>query len=834
MKTMNFKEQYDRLLSKKKQNPAALSEESVNLINDLKSPDKWFEAMAVCEAAFDAGTQDENILNLRREMFFHGKELHSGINLNGEDYADWFVQLVDFNKKLADAGVEESWVELGSLYDNARFPFRDTSKAREYMLKGVDMDVPLALALYGHQLYYGINLANPDKEKGLELMLRAKEKNFERADIYLLLSEYDRYTDPAVYEQKVKDYNSTAKSVNQIWYLLGDLYCDKLNDVKKAVEAYDKGIELTGEPYCMYKKALIILNSEIEGDKDEALLMLESAYEWNEVYAADFLGQFYYFNEEYQNVEKSVEWYKKAISYYNSHSMLNLSFIYLYNNEYKNIEKGLEYMDMAIDNGNVRAMSEKAYFLLETEEENRNIPLAKELLEKAYDAGDGYAAYRLGYGYQNAEFSEERDYETAFKYYIVGAERNHLFAIELLGRYYKIGIAGEPNPEKAIECYNEAVGRGSNYARVELALCYEEGFGVEQDENKAFELLKLAADENYSYAQVKLGYYYMNGVAVERDFDKSFEYFSKAAENENFDAMYNLGRMYKYSIGRPENPELALKYLEKAAEGGDVDANIEMGISYEHEYGGLEFDGEKTMQYMANAAEQQHPYAQYKLGVYHYYGLVEKDMEKGLEYLRKAYENGSPHAAAVLGDHFIYGADENGDSNNAFQYYKYAAENDYITEGIGLCYQYGIGVERSESEAFKYFSIAADRDYTAAKYRLGICYKYEIGTVKNLTEAYRWLSEAAEEGSRNAEYEVGMMLLDGEGVSMDLEKGVEWLCKAAEKEHDDAQFELGNCYLMGRGVAEDEIQSMYWYQKAAENGNEKAQKIIGKRSKHRR
>jgi TPR repeat protein len=832
--TMNFKELYNKLLLGKKQNLAALSGESVNLINDLASPDKWFEAMAICEAAVDAGKLDENILNLRSEMFFHGKELHSGMNLNDEEYADWFNQLVDFNKKLADAGVEESWVELGSLYDNARSPFRDSSKAKEYMLKGVDMDVPLALALYGHQLYYGINLAKPDKEKGIELMLRAKEKNFERADIYLLLSEFDRDIDPEVYEQKIKDYNSGAKSVNQIWYLLGDLYLDKLNDVKRAVEAYDKGIELTGEPYCMYKRALPVLNGEIEGNKDEALLMMENAYEWNVVYAADFLGQFYYFNEDYKNVEKSIEWYKKAISYCNSHSMLNLSFIYLYNDEYKNIEKGLEYIDMAIDNGNIRALNEKAYFLLETEEENRNIPVAKELLVKAYDAGDGYAAYRLGYGYQNAEFSEERDYETAFKYYLVGAERKHLFAIELLGRYYRAGIAGESNPEKAIEYYSEAVERGSNYARVELALCYEEGFGVEQNNVKAFELLKLAADEDYPYAQVKLGYYYMNGVIDEPDLDKAFEYFSKAAENGNFDAMYNLGRMYKYSVGRPENPELALQYLEKAAEGGDADANIEMGISYEHEYGGLEFDGEKIMKYVNIAAEQGHPYAQYKLGTYHYYGLVEKDMEKGLEYLRKAYENGSPYAAAVLGDHFIYGADESADSNDAFQYYKFAAENDYVTEGIGLCYQYGIGVERSESEAFKYFSIAADRDYTAAKYRLGVCYKYEIGTVKNLTEAYRWLSEAAEEGSRNAEYEVAMMLLDGEGVSMDLEKGVEWLYKAAEKEHDCAQFELGNCYLVGRGVAEDDIQSMYWYQKAAENGNEKAQKIIGKRDRKRR
>ncbi|MDR0726342.1 MAG: hypothetical protein LBF59_10110 [Prevotellaceae bacterium] len=831
---MTFKELYQKLLTEKKQNLAALPEESLSLINHLTAPDKWFEAMAVCEAVVDAGKLDENILNLREAMFFQGKELHSGAKLNDEDYAEWFVQLVNFNKKLADAGIAESWVELGSLYFYARFPHRDSSKLEEYMLKGVELDAPLALSLYGYHLYRGIGVAKSDKEKGMELMLRAKEKNFERVGLYLFLAEYDSDIAPDVYIQKVESYNATAKTDNQLWFLLGDAYYEKCNDVNKAIEAYDKGIEINDDPYCKYKKAVSILNGEIDGDKDEALLMIEYAYEWNMPYAADFLGQFYYHNENRRNVEKAIEWYKNAIAYYNSHSMVNLAFIYLYNDEYKNIAEGVKYLDMAIENDNVRAMDEKAYFLLETGEENRNIPLAKELLEKAYNAGDGYAAYRLGSGYQNAKFSEQPDYETAFKYYLVGAERNHLFAIELLGRYYRSGIVGEPNPEKAIEYYRIAVERGSNYARVELSICYEDGFGVEQDDNKAFELLKLAAEDDYIYAHVKLGYYYMNGVVGEPDTEKAFEHFSKAAENGSPVAMYQLGHMYKYAVGRPENPELALKYFEQAAEEGDVDANIEMGISYEHEYGGLEFDGEKAIKYMTRAAEREHPYALYKLGTYYYYGIVESNIEKGLECLNSAYEKGSPYAATVLGNHFLYGTDTNSDYSNAFQYYQYAAEKDYITEGIGMCYLYGIGVERNESEAFKYFSIAADRGYVAAEYRLGICYKYELGTTKNLSEAYKWLSQAAEEDNRGAKYELAMMLLDGEGVAMDLEKGVEWLRKAAEDEQDDAQFELGNCYLVGRGVNEDEVQAMYWYQKAAENGNSKAQKLIGRRDKKRR
>ncbi|MDR1339343.1 MAG: hypothetical protein LBK58_04750 [Prevotellaceae bacterium] len=834
---MEFKDRYLKLLTEKKQNPASLSGESLELLNHLNVPDKWFEAMAVCEAATDAGKPDENILNLRNEMFLMGRELHSGINLDDADYADWFAQLVIFNKKLAEAGIAEAWVELSSIYDNARFPHRDYKKAGEYMLEGVNRDNPLALALYGYHLYYGTNYVEVDREKGMELMLRAKEKNFERADVYLLLSESDPLadTDTEAYVQKLMDYNSTAKPLNRLWGVLGDLHSGKINDSAKAMEFYDRGIESGDNAYCKYKKALLILNGEVEGDSDEALLLMKEAYEWDIINAADFLGQFYTYNREYRNLDTAIEWHEKAVSYYKTSSMINLAFIYLYEDESKrDIAKGLEYLDMAIENGNVRALSEKAYFLLESDEENRNVPLAKELLDRANENGDGYAAYRLGYGYQNAEFSEESDFPAAFRYYTIGAERGHLYAIEMLGQYYKSGIAVEPDVEKAVEYYREAVERGSNYARVELAICYEEGAGVEQDDRQAFELLKLAAGENYVYAHSRLGYYYMNGIACETDQDRAFEHFTQAAEGGNTDAMYNLGRMYKYSIGRPENPELALKYFEEAAGKGDLNANVEMGLSYELEYGGLEFDGTKAMEYMACAADRDHPYAQYKMGVYHYYGLVEEDMEKGLEYLQKSYGSGSVYAAVTLGDHYLYGRDETADSGEAFACYKFAADRDCVSEGIGLCYLYGIGVESSESEAFKYFLIAADRDVPAAKYRLGLCYKYETGTSKNLSEAYRWLSEAAGEGSRGAEYELAMLLLKGEGVQMDPEKGVEWLRRAADSEHADAQCELGNCYLTGLGVDEDDVQAMYWYQKAAENGNEDAQKIIGKRSRKRR
>lgn len=37
----------------------------------------------------------------------------------------------------------------------------------------------------------------------------------------------------------------------------------------------------------------------------------------------------------------------------------------------------------------------------------------------------------------------------------------------------------------------------------------------------------------------------------------------------------------------------------------------------------------------------------------------------------------------------------------AFTYFKQAAEQEFYNEGIGICYEMGIGVEENETEAFQ-------------------------------------------------------------------------------------------------------------------------------------
>ena len=835
---MNFLERYQTLLAEKAANTGNLSLQATEILNRMVfTPDKWYESMALCEAALDAGLIDANIKRLFKEMYRHSRDHHAGMTLDGEDYAQWFECGKNLCNKFIAAGHTGAWAELSDMYENARGSWRNLEASKEALNRGVEVEDPVALAVYGYHLFYGINEMYPqDKKRGREYIIKGKEKGYDWGELYLILTDFENEVDDEAYIARIEAYMASCKTeLDKPWHLLGDVYSDRRGDFAKAMESYAKGVALN-DPYCKYRTGMTVLNGKAEGDSAEAVRLLEEAFEYRILHAGNFLGQYYYYNEEAYDPAKAVEWYKRTAEYHYVPAIFNLALLYLYNSgEYKNLSEGLKYLDLSIESGSPRAMSEKAYLLLESEDFEHDVAKAKELLEQAMDLGDDYAPYRLARGYQNAEFEEERNYKKAFELYQLAADNNNLYAIEMVGRYYRTGVAGdEPDPEKAIEYYRTAVERGSDYARVELAICYEDGFGVEQDDLKAFNLLEEAAANGYTYADVKLGYYYMNGVVGEPDYDKAFTHFERAAEKGHSDGIYNLGRIYKYAIGRPENPELALEYFNKAVEAGDMDAHIELALCYEQGYGGLEQDPDKAIYYMNIAANNEFPYAQYKMGCYHYYGLLEQDVEKGLEYLHKACENGSPLAALVIGDHHLYARQEGIDYKDAFQYYKFAEERGYVSEGIGLCYKYGIGTEENEAEAFKSFSIAADRGYSASKYNLGLCYKYGTGTPKSLSEAYIWMMQAAEEENRNAEYEVGLMLLEGCGTPRDAEAGIKWLQKAAENEQDEAQLKLGNCYLVGDGVPEDEVQAMYWFQKAAENGNEQALKITGKRAGKRR
>lgn len=836
----DLKNEYDSLKEKYISSPSDIEKQANAYISDdeYANPMKWMEALAICDAALERGEVTDNIKKLYFQMYGNRWNKHASMQLNEADYDFWFRTNADINNRFIQIKHYRAYAEQADLYSSARRPYRDYSIVKESFLKGVEAKDPASMGDYGYGLYLGFEnyCDKADKVEGLRLINEAKELGYEIADLLLLYIDFNDMEDREALLAKIIAYNESGKK-HKAYYLLADYYL-RQNELPQAIEAMKNGIS-HNEHYCKYLYGMYILRGQIENeDKAKGIQYLEEAYDYYVINAANFLGQYYYYaNDEYSSIEKSFEWHEKGHLYYASDSTFELAVACMYNDKCKDPEKGSKYLDIAVEEGYHKALSEKAYMLIDNQNpEMIDVPKAKLMFEQAMEKGNDYAPYRLGLGYERGEFGETPDYAKALELYELSAERGNTYGMDMAGHYYRLNFVSEDegNAAKAVDYFNKAIERGSDYSRIELALCYEVGYGVEKDFKTAFDLYEAAAANGYPFAFLKMGYYHEDGLTGKEDLTLALECFQKASEAGMAEATYNLGRYYKYSVGVPENPTLALEYFEKAAEEGNAQALVEMGLAYEQEYAGLSFDAQKAMDYMTRSAELGYPYAQYKTGYYHYYGLIETNMEKGLEWFHKAYNQGYPFAAIILGEYHLYNHGGEGEYDKAFDYFKFAEERDCITEGLGLCYEYGLGVEENATEAFKYYTLAAEKDNTAAKYRLGLAYKYGTGTTENQEEAYNWLAQAVEEEHYSAQYELAMMLLDGIGTAKDEAKAIELLLKVAEDGHGNAQFELGNCYLTGKGVEEDETSAMVWYQKAADNGHEQAQKITGKRERRKR
>ena len=105
----------------------------------------------------------------------------------------------------------------------------------------------------------------------------------------------------------------------------------------------------------------------------------------------------------------------------------------------------------------------------------------------------------------------------------------------MLGYYYEVGLLGNQDVSKAIECYKKSYENGFVKAAYNCARFFENGIGVPTNYEEAFKLYKIAADADIPFALLKVSACYSKGMGTERDLNKSCE----ASERFN-----NKGIMY--------------------------------------------------------------------------------------------------------------------------------------------------------------------------------------------------------------------------------------------------------------------------------------------------
>lgn len=789
----SLEQYYTEIASTLKGNISLSSETFSSFTHEvLLQPAEWFKAFIILEEAvktsFDTKQTEDFFMKL-----FRGYDYHAAVNLNDEDYT-FFWQKINQLFDLFAPSSPEALIEQALQLFNPRREYRNYERLLELLEQAMKRGSENARVLLGYYLYMGF-CGTIDKERGTELIDSVTTQKYKQKAViyknYMLSSEGKQAEAIAALDELMS--GDVDPIILRMAYEQKGFFLELEGKYDESTECYQKVLEDNCSGFCAMHLGFFNYNN---GNHQEGLRLMELAFHFGRPEVARSLFYCYFESrQEWQDNERAIYWIQKGYQYYDAYSTYQLAYMYLYYDAYKDIEKGVFYLDKAIELDYTDAISCKGYMYYAGDLIERDIDKSVELFNKALELGDGYSAYRLGVMYEEGLFNDgQPDYAIVLTYYEKAAELNNVYGIEMAGRYNLIGAGCEENVEKALEYYQKGVEMGSSYCKVELAFMYEAGNGVEQDATKTFELVKDAADNGYPYG------------------------------------CYLTGRCYRHAMGTEENPDEAIRYLQMAADADVAKGLTELALCYEEGYG-VEENSKKALEYMTKAAEQDYAYAQYKVGCYYLYGLgdINTDYQESFKWMSQAAANQYPYALMELGDYYLWDYGDTGEKEKAYEYYMKAAEQECVNEGLGICLEYGIGVEENEAEALKYYLKASEDGYSRAMYNAGRCYYHGYGIKENLNEAFRWFNDAANYEMIPAIYYRGKMLLDGEGCTQNMEEGIADLTKAAESDYANAQYALANCYLVGKGVEPDEDKAMELFELAAENGHQDAAKVTGRR-----
>ncbi|WP_293955997.1 MULTISPECIES: tetratricopeptide repeat protein [unclassified Sphingobacterium] len=814
---------------------AALQSAEHQLTVDLSkriTPDIWLDVLIY----FEHNLEQSSVAALYDALFEKGTDFAANVYLNDEDYTFFIDKIRAILERYATIN-PQAWVELGLQHVLCRRHAVEKEKASLYLNRGMEAGVKWARPLYLYYNYLGV-LADIDRETAkAELETLALG-----GDLYATayIAHIDVWTDKfeEVFDRIQVLRHAQEKKLLRHYYEVLQFYYARKDNKAKRLEILEEGIALTDSRYCRF-----VLNDIKRADATSSVELERLIPEYHELFEYGMMDAAVQIaliklqglsndNQVKEDFEQPLWYLQKAYDYNNIYAGYRLACLYLYNDTLQDIERGLSLLQLLDQRDDyVEAQVELAEILLEGRFLPRDEKSAFQKFSALAQKNIAYAKLRMGNMIESGYDGIDPDYKVAFAYYQDAAKDKLPQALYQVGRYLKYGIHGEePDLAAAIPYFEEAAASNNVTALTEMGLASE--LKAEPDYKLAFDYFSRAADLGYPYA------YYLKGIYLENDYHQTgapqpaaaFAAFETGASMQDLNSIYELARCYRGGIGTEINLDRMIDLYQQAAERNHVQALTDLALCYEYGYG-LSKDAFKAQEYIKKAADLGFPYAIYVMGRYYLTGLVKQDVPLGLQLLEEAAQKNVGEALLLLGDYFFFDYDQREEYDTGFDYYTRAEKLGYLTDGLGMCYEFGIGIEAQPAKAFEYYKQAAERGNQEAIYRLGRCLYFGIGTEIDKTAAYSQFIEVAQQGNIYACYFVGLQLLDGEGVPTDLHDGIEWLMKAADADHADAQYKLANCYLMGDGVEENETLALEWFERAADNGHEEAIRLTKKTRK---
>ncbi len=353
-------------------------------------------------------------------------------------------------------------------------------------------------------------------------------------------------------------------------------------------------------------------------------------------------------NEDTNDYDKAVEWYRKSAEQGNSDGQWRLGNCYAFGRGVdKDYGKAAEWYRKSAEQGNSKAQWRLGVCYYNGLGVDKDYGKAAEWYRKSAEQGDSKAQWRLGVCYAFGRGVDE-DYGKAVEWFKKAAEQGDSGGQWRLGYFYEFGKGVDKDYGKAVEWYTKSAEQGDSDGQWRLGYCYEFGQGVDKDYGKAVEWYRKSAEQGNSVGQWRLGYCYEFGRGVDKDYGKAAEWYTKSAEQGNSVGQWRLGYCYYNGQGVDEDYGKAAEWYRKSAEQGNSVGQWRLGYCYEFGQG-IDRDYGKAAEWYTKSAEQGDSVGQRRLGYcYELDRGVDKDYGKALEWYRKAAEQGNTEAKKKL------------------------------------------------------------------------------------------------------------------------------------------------------------------------------------------
>jgi len=269
----------------------------------------------------------------------------------------------------------------------------------------------------------------------------------------------------------------------------------------------------------------------------------------------------------------------------------------------------------------------------------RYIFKAIEWFLKASELGYSDSQYMLGMIYETIGH-DEKQAESAKHYYELAAKQDHPYA------QYALAVnALEEQQWSTAEIYLErAASQQYGLAAFTLGLYYHEK--EPKYPLKAFEWFMVAAKQGHTEAEYYVGLYYQNGKGVAQNIDQAVLWYEKAALKKDKNALYHLAML----LIKHEDKDFALvaRLLEQAADLEHPHAQYNLAVMYQ-KGDGVPQNMSKAFYWYEKSANANLAIAQYNLGMIYFEGaIVEKDEAKAKELWEKAAVQGLEIAVKLM------------------------------------------------------------------------------------------------------------------------------------------------------------------------------------------